>query len=113
MSTDYYLQQIKAERQRQDEKWGEQNHHPSFWVSIMGEEFGEMCKSLNEYMSEHDANHFDDMKAEAIQVAAVAVAMLECFDRNTLAEMSIQEFARFLSKNILFTARDIRAGDED
>ena len=68
MNTDYYLQQIKAERQRQDEKWGEQNYPPSFWVSIMGEEFGEMCKSLNEYMSEHDANHFDDMKAEAFGI---------------------------------------------
>ena len=81
MNTEYYLQKIKEERQYQDTKWGEQNHHPSVWVSIMGEEFGEMCKSLNEYMFEQDVNHFDDMQKEAIQVAAVVVAMLECFDR--------------------------------
>ncbi len=106
MSTDYYLQQIKAERQRQDEEWGEQNHHPLFWVSIMGEEFGEMCKSLNEYMSEHGANHFDDMKAEAVQVAAVAVAMLECFDRTGSWNLRTET-------PVNATDRDILAIDED
>ncbi|WP_375270004.1 hypothetical protein [Enterococcus sp. DIV0212c] len=37
------------ERKRQDKKWGEQNHSLLLWLSIIGEEFGEMCKEANEY----------------------------------------------------------------
>ena len=76
-----YLKQIQDERKRQNEKWGEQNHHPLLWFSIMGEEYGEMCHAFNEYTFDEDPNHFDDMQREAIQVAAVCVAMLECIDR--------------------------------
>lgn len=81
MTTDYFLQKIQDERKRQDEKWGEQNHHPLMWFSIMGEEYGEMCKAFNEYTFDSDCNHLEDMQREAIQVAAVCVAMLECIDR--------------------------------
>lgn len=77
----HILEEIKEERDRQDEKWGEQNHHPLVWFSIIGEEFGEMCKAFNEYSFDDDFNHFEDMQREAVQVAASCVAMLECFER--------------------------------
>jgi hypothetical protein len=35
------LREVEAERQRQDEKWGEQNCHDFEWVSILTEEAGE------------------------------------------------------------------------
>lgn len=68
------------------EKWGEKNHHPLTWFSIIGEKYGEMCKAFNQYYLVGDAetsdfNHFEDMQREAIQVAASCVAMLECIDR--------------------------------
>jgi len=87
VKTEYYLTQIKAERERQDRKWGEQNHHPLLWFSIIGEEYGEMCKAFNKFTEEiqdgesGDFSHFDTMQREAIQVAASCVAMLECIDR--------------------------------
>lgn len=81
MNTEYYLREIAKERSIQDEKWGEQNHHPLMWFSIIGEEYGEMCHAFNEYSFDEDSNHFGDMRKEAIQVAACCVAMLECVDR--------------------------------
>lgn len=38
------IEKVINERKRQDKKWGEQNHSPLLWLSIIGEEFGEMCK---------------------------------------------------------------------
>ena len=32
------LNEVSAERQRQDAKWGEQNHDPLLWLSILTEE---------------------------------------------------------------------------
>ena len=81
MDVDYYCREIIKERRRQDEKWGEQNHHPLMWFSIIAEEYGEMCHAFNEYSFDNDTNHFDEMQSEAIQVAACCVAMLECIDR--------------------------------
>ena len=78
---DYFLKKTRKERNRQDEKFGEQNHHPLLWFSIIGEEFGEMCKAFNEYNLDSDPNHLDDMQREAIQVAACCIAMLECLER--------------------------------
>jgi hypothetical protein len=35
------LNEILAERERQDRKWGEQNHPPAIWMLVLGEEVGE------------------------------------------------------------------------
>jgi len=75
------LNEIRKERKRQDEKWGEQNHHPLLWFSIIGEEFGEMCHAFNEYTFHDDPNYLDETFKEAIQIAACCVAMIECIDR--------------------------------
>lgn len=68
------LQLIMEERARQDEKWGEQNHDPFVWLAILGEEYGEACKTAYEGEEHH-------LRVELVHVAAVAVAMLECGDR--------------------------------
>jgi NTP pyrophosphatase (non-canonical NTP hydrolase) len=81
-SMEFILREIKAEREKQDKKWGEQNHHPLLWFSIIGEEFGEMCHAFNEYSFDtENMNLLEDMQHEAVQVAACCVAMLECLDR--------------------------------
>ena len=85
---DDIFNEIKLERKRQDAKWGIQNHSPIEWCAILGEEVGEVNKAaLEEHFAvsypEQFKNHrFDDYRKELIQVAAVAVAMIECIDRN-------------------------------
>jgi len=72
------LDEIAAERQRQDRKWGERNHSPLFWLAILQEEIGESAKAILE----------DDLLAyrqEMIQVAAVAIAAIESIDRQAIA----------------------------
>jgi NTP pyrophosphatase (non-canonical NTP hydrolase) len=74
------LDTIRAERARQDLKWGEQHHHPLEWLSILGEEAGEACKAANEAHWRQGGNwqlYYDEL----VQVAAVAVAALEDLDR--------------------------------
>lgn len=83
--TDFVLVEIELERARQDNMWGEQNHSPLVWLGILGEEFGEVSKALNEW------NHAGSLDAavaamkqyrtELVEVAAVAAAMVESFDR--------------------------------
>lgn len=80
-TTDDILALVKNERIRQDEKWGVQNHHPLMWLSILGEEYGESCKAINE-ASFKGFKNFDEYRMELIQTAAVAVAAIESLDRN-------------------------------
>lgn len=77
------LSEVKAERERQDKKWGQQNHHPVEWLAILGEEFGEVSKAACEaYFHYENGETWADYRNELIQTAAVAVAMVECLDRN-------------------------------
>lgn len=68
------LMEVQIERWRQDKRWGEQNHPMLYWLSILGEEFGEVAKALAE-------RDFESYRAEIIHLAAVAVVMAESFDR--------------------------------
>lgn len=72
---------VIAERKRQDEKWGEQNHDLFVWASIIGEEYGEMCKAINEHGFDPTTGTEKNIYTEAIQVMASCMAMLECIDR--------------------------------
>lgn len=65
---------VIAERRRQDRKWGEQNHGPDRWSLILTEETGEVAKAALE-------NGFQAYCDELVQVAAVALAALECAAR--------------------------------
>jgi NTP pyrophosphatase (non-canonical NTP hydrolase) len=65
------LKLIAEERERQDKKWGEQNHKPDRWAVILGEEYGEVCRAIFEETS-------SQYLAELVQVAAVAAAAAEC-----------------------------------
>ena len=69
------LQLILEERQKQDEKWGEQNHNIYKWLAILGEEVGEVNKAALE-------KNYKDIIDELIQIGAVTVAMIESLERN-------------------------------
>jgi len=80
--TDRVLRDINAERRRQDEKWGVPNHRPFKWISILGEEFGEVCKAaLEVHFKKEYVDDYSDYRKELIEVAAVAVAAIENLDR--------------------------------
>nr|WP_319266007.1 MazG-like family protein [uncultured Draconibacterium sp.] len=89
------LNEVKAERHRQNEKWGVQDHHPIEWMSILMEEVGEASKEIVDWNFANGINNvkdkvspdvqekrLKDYRAECIQIAAVAVQMVESLDRN-------------------------------
>jgi hypothetical protein len=79
------LEEVFLERYKQDQKWGEQNHNPADWLMILGEEFGEASKAALEAKFVHNDGGRRYRK-ELVQVAAVAVAMIECLDRGNFWE---------------------------
>ena len=70
------FEEIEQERYLQDKKWGEQNHPPDYWMVILMEELGEACKEIC-----GKSINLQAYREEMVQVAAVAVAALECLDR--------------------------------
>lgn len=91
---EYVLELVKKERQRQNEKWGQQDHNAVEWISILTEEVGEASKEAVDF---HFANgdqdphlkagellqrhRIENLRKELIQVAAVAVQAVESIDR--------------------------------
>lgn len=77
------LNLVAEERIRQDEKWGDQSGHNMLeWLSILMEEVGELAEAINEtfLISEYtkpEKSGIDAIRKEAVQVAAVAVAIVE------------------------------------
>jgi len=76
--------EIRQERERQVNKWGVQNHKPIEYLSILMEEVGEVAREAleNHFTDFYPPHTLDNYRKELIQVAAVAVAMIESLDRN-------------------------------
>jgi hypothetical protein len=98
--TDRVLQEVLAERIRQDEKWGEQNHPDGTgarrWADAANVVRGEvndaarqgrtswngvLREEVFEALAESDQAK---LRKELVQVAAVAVAWIEAIDRRTV-----------------------------
>ncbi len=78
------LAEVSEERERQDAKWGQQNHRLPMWIAILVEEVGEAAQvSLSDQHGESLADQ-DKAREELVQVAAVAVAAVECLDRRRM-----------------------------
>ena len=74
------INDVIEERKRQDYKWGQQNHHPIIWMSILTEEVGEAAKEANDIFFAN-AQRIEQLREELVQVAAVAIAAIESLDR--------------------------------
>lgn len=82
-SMEQAVQIVTTERDRQNAKWGDQSgNHPFEWMSILGEEYGELCEAVNETC--FNTAHVKPEKGgsgaiirEASHVAAVAIAIIE------------------------------------
>lgn len=76
------IEKVLDERKRQDEKWGVQDNTAPEWATIIGEEYGEMCKAINEFGFNPTRKTEDEIYTEAIQTMASCMAMLECIERS-------------------------------
>src|SRR5258708_7106276 len=86
-SIGYVLRDVVAERLQQEVKWGPQNHKQMIWLGILAEEFGEAAKNINELhfrisVDQPEKYLRNEVRKELVQMAAVAVAMIESLDRN-------------------------------
>lgn len=88
------IKKVLEERKRQDQKWGEQNHNAPVWGMIIGEEYGEMCKAINEFGFNPTPETEQDIYTETVQTMASCMAMLECIERNRgkSRELPLKEF---------------------
>ena len=82
--TDRAFVLVNRERERQKMLWGNQSdNHPFEWISILGEEFGELCEAVNETFflngTHPERGGPEKILLEAVQVAAVAVEIIEAF----------------------------------
>lgn len=78
------INELIKERDRQDKLWGEENHMPYFWTGLIGEEFGELCEAISETVFDikPEKGGYENMKKEAIHLAATTIKFLECLERN-------------------------------
>lgn len=80
------LEAVAKERERQDARWGVQDHAHEVWLAILGEEYGELARAILETRFDNGPEAkarggIENIRKEAVQIAAVAVAMVECLDR--------------------------------
>lgn len=65
-----------AERDQQDTKWGIQKHSLPEWLAILSEEVGELAAAILHHEFGDEPHPNLNWRDEAVQVAAVALAML-------------------------------------
>jgi NTP pyrophosphatase (non-canonical NTP hydrolase) len=70
MDFELIIQEVRKERIRQLDKWGDQKHPLAIWLTILAEEFGEVAKAILE-------GNIAEVRTELIQVIAVGFAFLE------------------------------------
>lgn len=72
------FEDIKKERDKQDSKWGVQEHHPAIWLMIAQEEMGEVSQAIQrEVLGWGKPSDKSNLYEEVIQTAAVLVAFAE------------------------------------
>lgn len=86
-SFDGHAKDIKDERLRQIDKWGDEPYSADKFCRVLGEEFGEVCDAVQTasecYGKSYEAyeNSLLALRNELVQVAAVAVRFMQQVDR--------------------------------
>lgn len=84
------LDEVDTERRRQEDlklegrfthTCADSELTPSEKVAVLAEEFGEVAHEVTESIGNHSELDLTALRKELIQVAAVAVAWVECLDR--------------------------------
>lgn len=75
------LADVIAEMVRQDLKWGaDRDLNPFVWASILGEEVGEFNQAILHDL--YGGKNAGTCREEMVQIAAVALQIIEYYDRN-------------------------------
>lgn len=82
------LVDVAEERRRQHAQWGTQRHDWPVWITVLSEEVGELAQEVlrrreDERLGREEQIRITilgEMRAEAVQAAAVLVAMIEHID---------------------------------
>lgn len=84
---DRVLSDIDDRRTAQDEQYGQHNDTlgPDGWLAVLAREFCEAGNEANEHYKGR-ARSTDKLRAELVDVAAVAVAWIEAIDRKAAGE---------------------------
>lgn len=77
------LDEVIAEVERATLKFPTWPTDPLHALAVLGEEFGELTKATLQVIYEPDKASTDDVRAEAIQVAAMALRFVASLDRYT------------------------------
>lgn len=77
---------VQDERAQQNRRFGMTPVSREVMMSVLVEEVGEVAKEINDYRKAKNTNHLNLMRQELVQVAAVAVKMIEMFDLNLLTD---------------------------
>jgi NTP pyrophosphatase (non-canonical NTP hydrolase) len=84
---------VWAERQQQLKQWGAcKDYHPFTWLAILTEEVGEVARAALE--TQFDGKDRVHIREEAIQVAAVAIAMVEALDAEEWSKTELHAWGR-------------------
>lgn len=86
----YALEDVFEEKDRQVAKWGEQNHNPYIYLTILVEEVGEIAQAILQTQFGGPKGGFANIRKEAVHACAVALAAIECLDRDKW--LSVVEF---------------------
>ncbi len=70
--------EVKAERRKQDAQWGHLVCSPFVYATVLAEECGEVARAVHDIRFAKGSRA--DLRAELIQVAAVAVQIVERID---------------------------------
>ena len=78
------FEKVISERITQIAKWGDESrNYPFEWMSILGEEFGELCEAVNETYFRNgthpERGGNENIIREATQIAAVAITIIRDF----------------------------------
>lgn len=74
------LASVISEMDKQDSKWGlDRDQHPYVWQTILTEEVGELAQAI--LHDDFGGSHAGTAREEAVQIAAVALQIIEYYDR--------------------------------
>lgn len=92
--SNYAVWSALGEMTAQDRKWGAfRQQHPFIWSTILMEEAGELAQAI--LHTEFGGDHAGTIRAEAVQVAAVAIQLIEQLDREHAFEQAKSEYEAY------------------
>lgn len=71
------INEVFIEKSRQDTNWGDRKYSAAQWASSLGEDFGEMCKAINNYEFNKTKENKKYIQEETVRMIASCFSMLE------------------------------------